>query len=219
MYFDTIFEFSFCFNPYIMLTKKLKSYILSLDFDTISEERKIVLTPLQKYIQTSLSTINLTFICTHNSRRSHFGQVWAMVAADHYGIANVHTFSGGTETTACNSRTIEALKRVGLKVSSNDEKENPKYFISYNVNKAPIEAFSKVFDAPGNPKENFAAIITCDNANDNCPFISGASARIPILYVDPKVSDDSESEKETYDTRCRQIATEMFWVIKEIHKS
>jgi arsenate reductase len=198
--------------------QNLKTYILSLDFNSISEERKMIMMRLRNYIKTNNGDINLTFICTHNSRRSHFGQVWAMVAADYYGWANVKTFSGGTEATACNIRTIRALKRAGLKISSKDKKENPTYSVFYNVNKAPIEAFSKVFNAPVNPIGNFAVIMTCDSANDNCPFIPGTLVRIPILYIDPKVSDDTDKEIETYDARCRQIATEMFWVFKDLQK-
>ena len=199
--------------------EKLKSFIQSLDFNSISAERKAILTLLRTFIQTRISNeedISLTFICTHNSRRSHFGQVWAMVAAEHFGVKNIKTFSGGTQATACNIRTITALTRAGFEINSNGSNENPTYAILYNHQKAPIKAFSKVFDSPENPNENFAAIMTCDSANDNCPFIPGALVRIPILYIDPKVSDDSEREIETYDERCYQIAMEMFWVFSEL---
>ena len=200
--------------------EKLKSFIQSLDFNSISAERKAILTPLRTFIQMRISNeedISLTFICTHNSRRSHFGQVWAMVAAEHFGVKNIKTFSGGTQATACNIRTITALTRAGFEINSNGSNENPTYAILYNHQKAPIKAFSKVFDSPENPNENFAAIMTCDSANDNCPFIPGALVRIPILYIDPKVSDDSEREIETYDERCYQIAMEMFWVFSCWH--
>jgi len=199
--------------------EKLKSFIQSLDFNSISAERKAILTPLRTFIQMRISNeedISLTFICTHNSRRSHFGQVWAMVAAEHFGVKNIKTFSGGTQATACNIRTITALTRAGFEINSNGSNENPTYAILYNHQKAPIKAFSKVFDSPENPNENFAAIMTCDSANENCPFIPGALVRIPILYIDPKVSDDSEREIETYDERCYQIAMEMFWVFSEL---
>lgn len=198
------------------MLEKLEKYINTLDIDSISEDRIAVLKPLQHYVkerQARKEDINLTFICTHNSRRSHFGQVWAKVAADYYGVKSVNTFSGGTEATACNPRTISSLSRAGFQISSNSKDINPKYTIVYHSSGAnSLTAFSKVYDAEPNPKRDFAAIMTCDHADADCPFIPGADARIPVLYIDPKVADDSPLEEETYDERCKQIATEMFWV-------
>lgn len=39
---------------------------------------------------------SLIFICTHNSRRSHMRQMWAMAAVTYYGISGVFGYSGGT---------------------------------------------------------------------------------------------------------------------------
>ena len=69
----------------------------------VKEERKTVLEPLVRFIQQKVNTrqaVNLNFICTHNSRRSHLAQVWAQAAAAYYGIRNVCCYSGGTEETA-----------------------------------------------------------------------------------------------------------------------
>ena len=66
-----------------------------------------------------------TFICTHNSRRSQFTQVWAKIISDYYGF-NINSFSGGTEVTNCNTRTIASFERMGFKVK-NTAGENPHY--------------------------------------------------------------------------------------------
>jgi arsenate reductase len=197
----------------------VKTYFEALDLNDVSAERQAILRPLVDYIKAKTNSqqpINLTFICTHNSRRSHFGQVWAQVAAAYFGIENVHSFSGGTEATACNPRTIAAFERTGLKVTKTTESENPVYEISFDASMAPVVAFSKVYDQAPNPSQGFAAIMTCDHAEANCPFIPGAERRLPIMYVDPKVSDDTPEEAATYDARCRQIATEMKWVFANI---
>jgi len=197
----------------------LKTYFKSLALTEVSADRQAVLQPLVICIQTKIasqSPINLTFICTHNSRRSHLGQVWAQVAAAYFGIKNVHSFSGGTEATACNPRTIAAFQRAGLEVVKTTDSENPVYKISFDDSVVSIVAFSKVYDQAPNPSRGFAAIMTCDHAEANCPFIPGAEKRLPIMYIDPKVSDDTPAEAATYDARCRQIATEMKWVFGQV---
>jgi len=193
----------------------LKTYIDSLCLSTVLTERQAILQPFVGYIKTKIEAqqpIHLTFICTHNSRRSHLGQVWAQVAAAYFGVENVHCFSGGTEATACNSRTIAALQRAGLHIIKTTNSDNPLYEISYDEASSPIIAFSKVYDQAPNPNSHFAAIMTCDHAEANCPYIPGAEKRLPIMYIDPKISDDTPEETATYDARCRQIATEMKWV-------
>lgn len=60
------------------------------------------------------------------------------------------------------------------------------------------------------------------HADENCPFIPGAYRRIPLTYIDPKVSDNTPEESSTYNERCKQIATEMFFMmscVQELLKS
>lgn len=197
----------------------LQNYINTLDVSFIPAERRALLEPLSTYLTGKVQKgepIRLTFICTHNSRRSHLGQVWAQLAADYFGVPSVKTFSGGTEATACNPRTIAALERAGLQVVKTTEGENPVYALRFDENLPPVSAFSKVYDKSPNPTENFAAIMTCSHAEENCPFIPGAEKRFAITYTDPKEADDTPAESETYDARCRQIATEMLYVFSQV---
>ena len=111
--------------------QKIRQFTQSLedDFNLIPAERKALLQKITSYIQERYNqnlSINLVYICTHNSRRSHFGQVAAALAANFYNIENVSTFSGGTEATAFNPNAIEALKSIGFEISS-DEKTNQSY--------------------------------------------------------------------------------------------
>ena len=78
--------------------------IENLDVYKISKERKLVLTPLIEYIQNKVNNsenINLNFICTHNSRRSHLSQIWAQTLAVYFKINNAYCYSGGTEARFC----------------------------------------------------------------------------------------------------------------------
>ncbi|MEQ8239227.1 MAG: protein-tyrosine-phosphatase [Cyclobacteriaceae bacterium] len=185
----------------------------------IPEERKEILKVLIDYIQSKIDQekeVNLNFICTHNSRRSQFAQVWARTAADYFGIP-ANCYSGGVEVTAFNERAVASIKRSGFKVSSKGN-SNPIYYILNAHNGEPISAFSKLFDDPMNSADQFAAIMTCAHADENCPFIPGTEKRIPIRYDDPKEFDDTPQEAEKYDERSMHIASEMFYVFSEVKK-
>lgn len=156
----------------------------------IPAERKKVLQPLIDYIQRNISQdkpVNLNFICTHNSRRSQFSQVWAQTAADYYTIP-AKCYSGGVETTAFNERAVASVVRAGFKVSAG-EGANPIYEVYHSEDSVPILTFSKRFDDPANDADRFAAVMTCSDADENCPYIPGAEARIPVRYEDPKSAE------------------------------
>lgn len=186
----------------------------------ISEERKHVLQVLIDYIQSKVDQgqeVNLNFICTHNSRRSQFSQIWAQTAADLHGIS-ANCYSGGVEVTSFNDRAVNSLKRSGFRVSSKENGSNPVYFLFHSDDSEPIVAFSKVYDDPINKASRFAAVMTCDHADENCPLIPGTDQRIPVRYEDPKAFDDTEIESEKYDERSMQIASEMLYVFSQINK-
>lgn len=188
---------------------------LTSSFGEISSERKLLLNKIAHYIlekKKCNKPVNLVYVCTHNSRRSHFGQVWAQVAADYFQINNVNTFSGGTEATAFHPNAIQALKRIGFKVESENSTANPVYTIYYDENSKPCSCFSKVYNHPANPQTNFATIMTCSDAEKNCPFIPGVELRIGTTYDDPKAFDNTPLQDAKYDERCRQIALETFYV-------
>jgi protein-tyrosine-phosphatase len=202
--------------------QELVTYIQTLedDLSEIGDKRKQKLNQLADFISSKIRNGNdakLTFICTHNSRRSHFCLIWAAVLAHHFEQRpNIQTFSGGTEATAFNPRAVAAIRRAGFKVE-NPGGENPRYKVSYAENAAPLSCFSKTFDDEINPQDDFAAVITCSDADENCPVVPGTSLRIAIPYVDPKVSDGTPEEAQTYDERCRQIATEMYYMLSQLN--
>lgn len=196
------------------MNKQLEAYLQSLSLDDIDPSRKEVLGPLISYLRKHPKAC-LNFICTHNSRRSQFAQVWAQVAAYFYGI-QVEAFSGGLEITACNPRTVSALERSGLTLSQESQSSNPHYKLTFSAEAPSLNLFSKLYDDAANPQSDFAAVMTCSHADENCPFIPGAQARIALNYEDPKAFDDQPGESEAYDQRCAQIATEMLYVFKSV---
>jgi protein-tyrosine phosphatase/arsenate reductase len=188
------------------------------NFQEISAERKALLEKLSAYIQSkvdSQSPIHLNYICTHNSRRSHLGQVWAKVAATFYGVENVFTYSGGTEATAFNPNAIESLTTAGFRVEPTNTTSNPIYHVYFSEIDFSI-CFSKKFNDEANPKENFAAIMTCSDADENCPFVSGCELRLGSTYHDPKAYENSPLRGEKYAERSNQIASECLYVFSKI---
>ncbi len=187
-------------------------------FDTIPEQRQTLLLKISKYIQAKKNAnqpIQLVYVCTHNSRRSHFGQIWAAVSASYYGVQNVKTYSGGTEATAFNINAINALKRTGFLIESSDNTNNPVYTVRFSDNESTI-CFSKVYNDAVNPQEHFAAIMTCSDAEENCPFIPGVELRIGTTYDDPKAFDNTPLQEAKYEERSRQIAQETLFVFSNI---
>lgn len=193
---------------------------LEQEFDAIPSQQKEKLLLLSNYIQQKIQQkqiVNLIVVCTHNSRRSHIGQLWLAVAADYYKIPNVQTFSGGTESTTFNLRAVQAFERIGFGVDcDNVSSSNPFYYIKWSDTMSPYIAFSKKYDDFPNPSQNFAAIMVCTQADEGCPMVLGCDFRLSLPYEDPKNYDDSALETTKYDERCREIGRELFWVMSNI---
>ncbi|MEN8203270.1 MAG: protein-tyrosine-phosphatase [Bacteroidota bacterium] len=189
------------------------------EFKLITEERKVQLNRLAKAVRLDLDlecSADLVFICTHNSRRSHMGQVWALLAAYYYEIIGIRCFSGGTEATAFNPRAVNALEMTGLEIEQLDDGSNPEYMLSFPGEEEGFRAFSKKYEDPPNPTKDFIAVMTCSAADEACPVVTGASSRHSITYEDPKDYDGTPEEEVKYDERSRQIAREMFYLFSRV---
>ena len=228
---DAVINSQIVFNLTITLsmssiqnTTLLSTLIPSVDqfkkeFDQISKERREILKELTQFVQIKISTsqtVYLNFICTHNSRRSHLSQLWAQAAAHYYGIANVECFSGGTEATAFNPRAVKAMQDAGFNIIKTIAVDNPTYEVRYSNDAPPVIAFSKKYDDPFNHNQDFAAIMTCSHADENCPLVLGASKRIALTYDDPKEFDDTPQETAKYAERVHQIGRELFFAFSQV---
>lgn len=198
------------------LTRYIDRALLHLN--GISEERKRSLEKVAAFVSSKRNAgeaAELTCICTHNSRRSHMGQLWAAAAAAHFGLDGIRTYSGGTEATAFNPRAVAAMKKAGF-VIENPGGDNPRYRVTFDQDGPVMECFSKTYDDPVNAAEGFVAVMTCAEADEACPVVLGAALRAPIQYDDPKVADGTPEETALYDERCLQIATEMLYLFSRV---
>jgi arsenate reductase len=205
------------------LLPRLRPYVkeVASELNQVSAERRVVLDAIAADIVAQLDAgkeVQMTFICSHNSRRSHMSQIWAATAAYYYGLDNIHTFSGGTEATACNCRTVAAMRRVGFDIEDATTGDNPIYVVRYAEDRPPIRAYSKLYNADANPKRDFMALMTCSVADKSCPVVQGAISRYAIHYSDPRLCDDTPTETTAYNERCREIAREMFYIMSKVRR-
>ncbi|MDX1363904.1 low molecular weight phosphatase family protein [Arenibacter latericius] len=205
-----------------MLFHKITGFVESLNPDSILEERKLLLQPLINHLQSCISNgemINLNFICTHNSRRSHLAQIWGQAMAYHYNINNLYCYSGGTVATSIYPMVVKTLEDAGFEFTKLGGDENPIYAIKFAPNQPPVIGFSKAYNHNFNPNSKFTAIMTCSEANEACPIISGAENRIPLTYDDPKLFDDTPLQETKYHERSTQITTELCYVFSQLKRA
>ena len=73
-------------QPNANLLPTLRPYVKEVvdELGMVSKDRRVILDEISSDVTSQLDAgkvANLTFICTHNSRRSHMSQIWAATAA------------------------------------------------------------------------------------------------------------------------------------------
>ncbi|WP_196893237.1 low molecular weight phosphatase family protein [Aureivirga marina] len=172
--------------------------------ETLNDIAKAV---LDEYLRNE--RVNLNFICSHNSRRSQFAQIWGNYAINFFSIPNMECFSGGTVVTALHRNTVKTLKEVGFRFDVKTfNHQNPEYLISYQDCKKPILAYSKLIEDQNN-KSPYIAITTCNSIEKNCPLFTDCLAYFQLPYTDPKNYDYTALKNEKYNELNMNIASEM----------
>lgn len=203
----------------VKLVEPLADYVQQLLMDDAPGERTDQLESAAEFIRQRRAEDRpapLIFICTHNSRRSHLGHVWADTAARYYNLQHVSCYSGGIETTACNERTVRALRRAGHSVgiatgsAAADSLSNPNYWVQNFEDGPPLLLYSKIYSEGNGHIKDYAAMMCCSDVDARCPTVADAAIRIPLHYDDPKEADDTPLEAQRYDERCWQIGRDMF---------
>ncbi len=169
--------------------------------------------------QKTREAVRLNFICTHNSRRSQMAQIWAHTAAVAFQIPHVKTFSGGTEATAFHPNAVRAMRTLGFRISPSDQQSdniNPRYEVSVGTGLPTLICFSKRFEQAVPSDMPFIAVMTCSDADQNCPLVPGAKSRIPLTYEDPKAFDGTEKEQQEYLNTAVVIGREIIRVFKNL---
>lgn len=112
---------------------------------------------------------SVIFLCTHNSARSQMAEgLLRHLAGDHFEV-----FSAGTEETRVHPLAIEAMKDLGIDISSHT---------------------SKTLDRFLGQKLDYV-ITVCDRANDSCPVFPGDTERIHWGFEDPSAAKGTDAER------------------------
>lgn len=215
-----------CCFPFILISKAILNTniietIKKLEKQTnkIDKQRKTKINELANLVVDQLnknSKVNLVFICTHNSRRSHISHLWAIASSVYFGVPNIFCYSAGTEVTAFNPRAIKALQKVGFIFEKLDESSNPKYNCIISETLPSIVCFSKRYDDNSIPQEKFIAVMVCSDADQNCPYIPSAEYRFSLNYEDPKKFDNTSGEEKEYFNTVELIGRELVYLFKTV---
>lgn len=172
----------------------------------ISTERRTEIRQIADFILEN-KIKNIVFVCTHNSRRSQFCQVAFAAASQGLGYGS---FSAGTEVTRVYKSVISTLENIGFGIESNELTDNPVISITQEPDNTELcSLWSKTWDDSSISKEETLAIMTCSDAEENCPYIPFAKGRIPLRYEDPKYSDGTEKEEKVYADKFNEIYAEI----------
>jgi protein-tyrosine-phosphatase len=186
---------------------------LTTSFDLIDEAHGAAGKTLADWIAKNFQRgrpLHITVVCTGNSRRSILGATMGNIAAAYCGMPEIRFHSGGTAPTAFNPRTVAALKEIGVDVEPAGKEAprgeprtaNPIYRVRWgDAPEMEAAEFSKHYADPSNPQSDFAALMVCGDADAGCPFVKGATLRVSMPYLDPKLFDGGAYESAKYAER------------------
>jgi arsenate reductase len=145
--------------------------------------------------------IQLLFVCTHNSRRSQLSE--ALAAHRWQEDPRITVRSCGTEQIACHPSSARALEDLGWEIQ---DLGSGRFQVQRDLTTRSL--WSKTLDEV--PRDlPIVAMMTCAEADEACPAIVGAVARIPWRYPDPKIADGTPESRGTYRTVAEAIARDL----------
>ena len=181
----------------------LDKYIDNLDSVVLKGYQKKRVKKISQELKSLINTYNkIVFICTHNSRRSQLCEAWGSVLSKRFNL-NLFFYSAGTEKTGVYVEVINALQRAGLEIDKGGK---------INDINNPIELYSKTLDEIKG--DEFISLMTCSDAEENCPVDPRSKKNIKLFYNDPKKFDGTHKESLEYDKICKLIASELNAIFK-----
>jgi arsenate reductase len=207
---------------------RLHADLLSTQFDLIEEGHRGPAEELVAWLVKNYQAdkpLGVIIICTRNTRRSVLGATMGNVAASYYGLTGIRFYSGGTDPDAFNPRSIATLREIGIDIEATGQEAprgssgnpNPVYRVQWGKGLETRE-FSKKYADAHNPQSGFAAILVCSEADAACPKVAGASARIPVPYLDPKAFDGAAFEAGKYAERRDDVGRFMLSVMMQARR-
>lgn len=201
--------------------------LLTTSFDRIAEPHREAGDKLVDWMVKNYRPgrpLEVVVVCTGNSRRSILTATMGNVAAAYYGLTEVRFHSGGTAPTAFNPRTVAALREIVVEVEPTGTEAprgepttaNPIFRVRWGrpgESTFELNEFSKHYADPSNPRQGFAALMVCDEADAACPVVQGAALRVSMPFQDPKLFDGTPFEIDKYRERRDDVGRLMLSVL------
>jgi len=217
----------------LLPTVRQHADLLTTTYDMIGETHRLAGQKLVDWIAKNYrpgKPLDVVVVCTGNSRRSILGATMGNIAAAYYGLPEIRFHSGGTAPTAFNSRTIVALKEIGVEVEPTGKEAgrgepktaNPVHLVRWgtadSASHTAFESteFSKLYSDPANPQSGFVALMVCGEADAACPVVKGAALRVSMPYLDPKIYDGGAYEAAKYAERRDDMGRLMLSVMMRV---
>ncbi len=191
------------------------------EFRKIPEGRRYRLNEMVYYLEDQFKnngSVQLLFIGTNQSSVSQLAQVWSKTAAYYFGFTNFESFSGGLSPNRIAEKTITSMEKAGFIAYKSEVDGLGVYRIKYSYNLQPIVAFPKKVEHVKNPYQDFMAIIVDNNAELNLPNVRGTYHRLFLQYDEPDGYQGFDMENQVYESTCRKVAVEMFYVFSQLRK-
>ena len=193
---------------------------LRANFQTasISNERRELIDAMVHSMANELKRhedLVLHFVCTHNARRSQLAQVWASVWADYFKLP-ILAISGGTEASAVHPNVLQALSAQGFEIFPHDSNG---HICGWKKAHSGTHLFSKKWEDALLVGRPFMAVMTCSEADKECPVVPGAVDRFPLRFKDPKEFDGQPNAIEGYQTRSLEIAHELYDLFSNLKRT
>lgn len=159
------------------------------------------------------NSLDLVFICLHNSRRSVFAEVWANYWVLELGLGNlIASKSGGFFPSNLSINTMDALQRAGVPIT----KDQTSYYFSFEDNKKLSLHSKPVHSVLG--EKNTVPVILCADALDYDYLLPPAQITFPLIYADPWEADGLPGQNQVYDQICFQVCMEVYFILFEAKK-
>ncbi len=176
--------------------------------NTIDHDRTKLWMQVAGRIRSRTDKQALSFICTHNARRSALSQSWAHALVFLYEHLDFPVYSGGAEATFIHPHSIQTLRELGFEVNEIQPGDNPVYLVKAGEDDPGFRLFSKKFDDPSSELP-YHAILVCSKSDVACPFIPQALSRNLIPFEDPGLHDEEPDWSNYYQQSSKEIATEL----------
>ncbi|UZR93650.1 hypothetical protein [Chondrinema litorale] len=190
------------------------------EFDLIEPRRKQTLGLISELILPAAlagRNISFLFVCSDNSIRTQLCHIWIKAAAQYFSIQNLRFYSGGVSVKGIPQPLINTLKTAGFKVKVLTKTSNPHLAIKISKEQNLGVFYSKYINVKENPKENFCAIITCQDVERELNLNMRTYLKVTIPY-DSLEGLPEANEQKAYDLLSKKIAREMLYIMTTAHE-